>query len=242
MISIGAFAPPRVLLSGAQWARLIVVGFLAAFCVARVAPELIRSVNPLGVFGYATDANGIVILAPSHTPKGSDRVRVGDRVRIDRIKPFDRKPGIVGLSFTRQNFVRYLPIERDGHERILRLIATPEPLPSRVGVVLRVALYVISVLLGGILFLIKPGIATFGFFIFCLGGEYPTSFSDVVLDNPWRQLPIWLGDTIRGASRAGLLLFVLCLAFESPRAQRVFAVACAALGLTMGRCTRTRTG
>ncbi len=213
---------------------MIVVGFLAAFCVARVAPELVRAAVPLGVFGYATDGNGTVILAPSQVPKGSDRIRVGDRVLVDRIKPFDRKPGIVGVGFTRQNFTRYLPIERGGREQILRLKATNESLPNRVGLVLRVALYVISVMLGGILFLIKPGIATFGFFIFCLGGEYPTTFADVVLDNPWRQLPLWLGDTIRGASRAGLLLFVGCLAIESPRAQRLLAVVCAVLGLAMG--------
>jgi len=32
-----------------------------------------------------------------------DVVLPGDRVRIDQIKPFDRKPGLVGRGFTYDN-------------------------------------------------------------------------------------------------------------------------------------------
>jgi hypothetical protein len=232
---IEAATPPRVLLSRAQWVRLIVVGILAAFSVGRVAPDAIRLVEPLGLFGYATNGDGVVLVARNAVPKGSDRVRLGDRVRIDHIKPFDRKPGLVGFGYTRENFDRKLPIERNGHLRVVHLIAEPESVVNRAGVLLRVLIYLISVLLGGILFLVKPGIMTFGFFIFCLGGDYPTSFTDVLLDNPWRQIPQWIGDTLRGAARAGLLLFTLSLIVD-PRAKlyRLLAVVTGIGGLALG--------
>jgi hypothetical protein len=225
---------PKVQLTRAQWARLIVVGILAAFSIARVAPDAIRVAKPLGLFGYITDRNGVVLQTPRDVPKGSERLKVGDRVRIDRIKPFDRKPGLAGGGFTRENFDRRLPIERNGKERIVHLKAVPEPIQTRIGTLLRIGIYVAAVAIGSILFLVKPAIPTFGFFIFCLGGEYPTTFSDVALDNPWRQIPLWIGDTIRGSARAGLLLFALGLVVESPPLQRLFAVVLGTAGLVIG--------
>lgn len=233
MTTIEAASPPKVKLTRAQWVRMIVVAIFAAFSVARVVPDLVRLIQPLGIFGYVTDGNGVVDEIPPPA-KGSDVIRIGDRVRVDRIPRFDRKPGIAEVAFTRENFDRHLPVERDGRLRVLHLVAQPEPLPSRIGVLVRILVYIASVALGSILYLIKPGIATFGFFIFCLGGEYPTTYADVLLDNPWRQLPIWIGDTLRGAARAGLLLFAGCLLVRSPRGQRLLAAATAAAGLLAG--------
>lgn len=233
MTTIEAAAPPKVKLTRDQWVRMIVVAVFAAFSVARVVPDLVRLVQPLGVFGYVTDGNGVVVEVPPPV-KGSDALRIGDRVRVDRIPRFDRKPGIVEIAFTRENFDRHLPVERAGRLRTLHLVAQPEPVASRIGVLVRILCYLASVMLGAILYLIKPGIATFGFFIFCLGGEYPTTFADVLLDNPWRQLPIWIGDTLRGASRAGLLLFAACLLVRSPREQRLLAAVAGVVGLLAG--------
>lgn len=227
-------ARPRVILSRAQWLRLILVGIFAAFSLARVVPDVVRLGEPLGFFGYVTDGSGVVVRVPRSVPKGSQRLQLGDRVRIDRIKPFDRKPGLAGLGFTRENFDRSLPVQRGAKTITVHLVAESEPLPSRIAVVIRIAVYAVSVALGGILFLIKPGIATFAFFIFCLGGEYPTSYTDVLFDNPWRQAPQFLGDMIRGAARAGLLLFAVCLVVEDRRAQRLLAAVIGIAGLAVG--------
>ena len=113
---------PKVTLSREQWIRLVVVGVFAVFSLARVVPDLIRVVYPLGLFGksssyansYATNGDGVVVFAPPQA-KGSDQIRLGDRVRIDRIKPFDRKPGIARLGFTYDNPDRQLPVERAGN-------------------------------------------------------------------------------------------------------------------------------
>ncbi|HEY0383493.1 MAG TPA: hypothetical protein VGC72_14985, partial [Candidatus Elarobacter sp.] len=60
--------------------------------------------------------------APVRAGVPVDRIQLGDRVRIDRVRPYDRKPGIAGgRTYTYDNPDRWLPIERAGHERILHL-------------------------------------------------------------------------------------------------------------------------
>jgi hypothetical protein len=217
-----------------EWVRLAIVGFFVAFAVARTAPDVVRLGMPLGYFDYVTNANGVVIQAPASRPKGTDELRVGDRVRIDRVPPFDRKPGLARLAFTLANFDRRLPIERAGRERIVRLSATSESLASRAVAVLRIALLIIAIAFVAILVIVKPTIATAAFFMYCIGGIAPTTYADVFLDNPWRQIPQWFGDTLHGVAPAALLLFALCLLVDRVPLQRILAVAAAALALALG--------
>jgi hypothetical protein len=247
---------PRVILNRAQWVRLVVVGVFVVFALARVVPDLVRVVYPLNVFGYVTDGDGRVLTARAidvrpEAPRAAairakkkrdkpaallDQIFVHDRVRIDKIKPFDRKPGLAGVGFTYDNPDRRLPVERAGKLSVLHLKARSESPASRLFAVLRILIFVISVALGAILFLVKPSIATAAFFVFCLGGEAPTTYMDLLVPNPWRQIPPWLGDTLRGASRPALLLFALCLIDGDADAarERVFAFVCAAIALVLG--------
>jgi hypothetical protein len=249
---------PRVFLNRAQWVRLVLVGAFVVFALARVVPDLVRVVYPLQVFDYVTDGDGVVVSARAanarpeavrssaahakskkdkkREPPRLDRISVHDRVRIDRIKPFDRKPGLAGVGFTYDNPNRVLPVERAGRLRDLHLKARSESPPSRFFAVLRILIFVVSVALGAILFLIKPSIATAAFFLFCIGGEAPTTYLDLLIPNPWRPIPQWIGETLRGASRSALLLFALCLIDGSAdaRRERVFAFTCAAIALVLG--------
>ena len=227
---------PTVSLSRDQRLRLLVVALLVVVALGRVIPDLARLLYPLQSFGYATDANGVVVLAPSNPPKGTDRLQVGDRVMISRIKPFDRKPGIERIGYTYDNPSRYLPIVRNGRERIVHLTATPEGMPSRIVAVIRVVLFWIVVGLGAVLYLMKPSIATGAFFFYCLSAEAPATWLDLLIPNPWRQIPIWLDLTLRGAGRSALLLFALCLidGDRDTERERVFAWVTGLLGLALG--------
>jgi hypothetical protein len=225
---------PKVKLDRGQWLRLALVGLLAAFSLARVLPDTIRIVQPLGLFNYTTDGDGVVVGVPPKTLKGADEIKLGDRVRIDRIKPFDRKPGLARGGFTYDNPDRHLPVERAGRVRILHLIAHDEPATTRGTSLLRILIYFASVFLGGLLFLMKPGLPTAAFFVFCLGGEYPSTYAELYLDVPWREIPSWIGDTLRGAAAPALLLFAFCLLEEAPERRRVAAAGCALLAIALG--------
>ena len=225
---------PRVRLAREQWVRLVIVGALVLFATARVAPDCVRVFLPLGVFGYVTDTKGVVARAATSVPRGSDRIEAGDLIRIDRIKPFDRKPGFVGLGYSYDNKVRYVPIERAGHERILHLIAQDESLANRLLVVLRVAIYLVVVAFGAILVIVKPNLGTAAIFVYVLGGEFPTTYLDLVIPGPWRQIPEWIAATLTGAARPALLVFAATLGWNVPRLRVRFAWVGAALALGLG--------
>jgi hypothetical protein len=247
---------PHVRLNRAQWVRLVIVGIFVVLALGRVVPDLVRAVYPLHLFDYVTDGDGIVVSAraPNIRPETArrsasrlaksarkpvpppDNIAIRDRVLISQIKPFDRKPGLAGLGFTYDNPDRRLPVERGGRIEVLHLVARTESGPSRFFTVLRVALFVVSVGAGAILFLVKPSIATGAFFFFCLGAEAPATYLDLIIPNPWRPFPQWIDNTLRGASRPALLLFALCLIDgdrDAPR-QRLLAYAGAVLALVLG--------
>ncbi|MDB5094175.1 MAG: conserved rane protein of unknown function [Candidatus Eremiobacteraeota bacterium] len=177
------------------------------------------------------------VLRPERRPRTGETILLGDHVRVDRIKPLDRKLGIVGHGFTYDNPQRYLPIERNGTERVLHLVAIKETNRNRFLDLLRIVLFVGAVSLGAILFLVKPSIATGAFFVFCLAGvEAPSTYFDGILPPPWRQVSMWIGDTIRGAARPALMLFALCLIdgdADAPR-ERIFACVAAGLAVILG--------
>ncbi len=200
----------------------------------RVVPDTIRLFVPLGVFDYATDDDGVVVKVPARQPEGTDALHLGDRVRIDRIQPFDRKPGIARIGFTRQNFDRRLPIERAGKERVLYLKATAESPASRAVTFLRIILYVAAVGFGALLLIVRPALGTFAFFVFCLGGFEPTTYTDVLFDVPWREIPPAIGNAISGQAALALLLFALSLAITNHRARLVVAIVLGIAAFTMG--------
>jgi hypothetical protein len=239
---------PQVVLSRDQRIRQVVVGVLVALMLGRVVPDVVRVMYPLHYFGYVTNGDGVVVevnrrltQSPMQARKNASRdpvdpLLVGDRVRVDRIKPYDRKPGITGEGFSYDNPDRRLPIERDGKERIVHLVGHVESATLRFIDMLRIFLFVISVGLGAILFLAKPSIATAAFFVFTLGGvEAPATYLDYIIPYPWRQFPQWIDLTIEGAVRPALMLFAFCLIdgdTDAPR-ERLFAwfAGLAALGL-----------
>ena len=279
--------PPQIRLTRPQLIRLILVGAFVVIALARVVPDFVRLVYPLQIFGYITDADGVVIAAaprpsptaaprqarsapqahgkhapakPKPTPEPIDFAVIGDHVRIDRIKPFDRKPGLVGRGFTYDNPDRHLPIVRGETSRVLHLVSHAEPARDRGLDLLRILLFIVAVGLGAILFLVKPSIATGSFFVFCLGAiDAPATYLDLVLPRTWNPIPEWLGgfshgivrsswelparpilawigDTLHGMVRPALLLFALCLIDGDADAlrERVFAWFAAVLGLGLG--------
>jgi hypothetical protein len=77
-------------------------------------------------------------------------------------------------------------------------------------------------------------LATFAFFVFCLGGPEPTTFTDTLFDPPWREIPAWAGDTISGQAPFALLLFALCLSVISRRARFVIAIVLGVVAFAFG--------
>jgi hypothetical protein len=254
---------PQVSLSRRQNLRLTIVGILVALAVARVVPDFVRIAYPLHFFGYTTNGDAIVVrpvlapppaagagaskparerkghaaAKPTPAPTHVDRLIAGDRVRVDRIKPVDRKPGIAGRGYSYDNPDRHLPIERAGRERVVHLVGRTELPQLRFLDMLRVVIFLVAVSLGAILFLVKPSYATAGFFVFCLGAvEGPSTYLSTLMPYPWRELPDLVGAFIAGCVRPALMLFAFCLIdgdADAPR-ERLFAWFAAIVGIAIG--------
>jgi hypothetical protein len=226
---------PDVSLHRSDRLRFFIVAFFVAFAVLRVVPDAIRTIYPLNVFGYATDGAGVVTWVSHDRPRAKgDRLAVGDRIRVDAIKAFDRKPGIVGIGYSRDNPDRTLTIVRGDRERLVHLASRPEPLASRILAAVRVLVFLACLGLAAMLFLVRPSLATGAIFFYALGAQAPTTFSEVVLDNPWQQLPIAFADLLHGAARPALLLFAICLATTHRRMTRLAAAGCIAAAIVLG--------
>jgi hypothetical protein len=249
---------PKVRLSRAQWARMVVVGLLVVLALGRPLADFVRVIYPLSYFGYTTDGDGIVTRAPAvvpgaatgkvRQPRGRARVAAstapvdvllpGDRVRVDRISPIARKPGLAGArSYTYDNHDRWLPVERAGRERVVHLVAKQESVQGRFTELLRIVLCVVAAGLGAILFLVRPSIATAAFFVFSLAAvPAPATWLDLIIPMPWRPLPEWISDTIQGFERPALLLFAFCLIDGDAdiARERVFAWFAVALAAALG--------
>ncbi|MEA2784419.1 MAG: hypothetical protein QOF71_523, partial [Candidatus Eremiobacteraeota bacterium] len=165
-------------------------------------------------------------------------LRAGDRVRIDRITPFERKPGLAGgRTYTYDNRDRWLPIERGGRERVMHLVAKQESTQARFTDILKIVLCGLATALGAMLFLVRPSIATAAFFVFSLAAvEAPATWLDLIIPMPWRPVPEWIGDTIHGFVRPALLLFAFCLidGDADVARERVFAWFVVPLGAALG--------
>ncbi len=259
-------ALPQIRLSRTQTVRLTIAGILVVLALVRVVPDFVRVVYPLHFFGYRTDANAVVDYvaprgpaqlsplakaaaavrsrlrhgtvepAPTATDWGDPMLR-GDRVRIDRVRPFDRKPGIAGRAYTYDNPTRYLPIQRGDREFVVRLNARTESPEVRFTDMLRIGLSIVAAGLGAMLFIVRPSIATAAFFVFTLAViDAPATYLDTIIPQPWRPVLPWITDTIHGAVRPALLLFGLCLIdgdTDAPR-ERVFAWITGALAVVLG--------
>ncbi|MBD5634163.1 MAG: hypothetical protein IAI49_06755, partial [Candidatus Eremiobacteraeota bacterium] len=237
-MALAAASLPQVNLRRAEWIRMAIVGLFVVLAVGRVAPDIARLYFPLGEFEYVTDGDGVVIHTRDDgarpSPRDTDRIELGDRVLVNRIKPFDRKEGIVGIGYTYDNLTRVLAVERRGHEVQLHLKGTRETIASRALTALRVAIYFAIVVLGAILFLVQPSIATAAILAYCLANEGPSTFLSLQIPNPWRQIYDWYAATSIGMARPALLLFAVCLLSDRPRVQRAAAYATGSIGLVLG--------
>ena len=211
---------------------------VVTYVAPRTAPEPSAVARVTGAIRARLRGRAAVPRATPAPPTDfGDPLFAGDRVRIDRIKPQDRKPGLAGRAYTYDNPVRYLPIERNGRERMIRLVSRVESVETRFTDALRIVLCIVAAMLGALLFIVRPSIATAAFFVFALGAiDAPATWLDTVIPMPWRPVLPWITDTIHGAVRPALLLFALCLIdgdADAPR-ERAFAWIVATLAIGLG--------
>jgi hypothetical protein len=216
--------------NGASLFGRAVLVLLTVYALAMVAPDLVRVVRPLGSFGLATNGDGLIydVQGPFESEQDSPAwragLRVGDRLdlRAMRCAPVDT---IVCASMLSQwggvNYVMpgraatlFVAATGERPAREVRLTAQPRPgnrLLDLVTVLDTIA-GILVVLGAAWLVWTRPGLMTWGFFVYVIQFNPGQAFQF------WAWLQLWppallAQDVVflmmQAAAYAGLLLFAL---------------------------------
>jgi hypothetical protein len=149
------------------------------------------------------------------TPASRAGLRPGDRIDLSGVAPLTVNMITAGFVSSPGRAVT-IGVSRGGAFHNVTLRAVPESTVPFF-IVLRILVYMVPVIIGLLLVLLRPSAITWGFFLFALGaaGTPPGSVFGSRFLNGWTQAAIWndcvgvLRDTL---PRAGLMLFVFALA------------------------------
>ncbi len=168
--------------------------------------------HPTGVFGYGTNVDGVVTGVDANSPADRAGIRVGDRLdeaamtvqqRWDLIQiPEVESPGIT------ETFGLY----HAGERRTVTIVSVPEPMTPthQTVIVLQLVAATLFIALGAFIVLLRPDLATWGFFLFCVGYA-PIGINEF---NQINRAPLVVYanialTTVQNAGLAGLILFSL---------------------------------
>src|ERR1700735_2495404 len=215
---------------GARLFSRVALLVLTVYALAMIVPDLLRVVRPLGSFGLAMDGDGRVYDVRGPFEAGHDSpawragLRAGDRLDLAamRCAPVDTSVcasllsqwgGVTYVTAGREaTFVVASATERSGRE--VKLTAEPRPMNRLldVVVVLDTIAGILVVLGAAWLVWTRPGLMTWGFFIYVIQFNPGQAFQF------WAWLQLWpralLAQNViflvmQAAAYTGLLLFAL---------------------------------
>ncbi len=216
--------------NGARLGGRILLALLTLYALAMIAPDFLRIVRPLGSFGLATNADGLIydVQGPFETEEQSPAwragLRVGDRLDFAGMScvPVDTKVCASnlalwgGVTYVMPGREATLLVEAAGDRpaRTVTLIAEPSPRSIALNIVLLLDQIagVLVVLGAAYLIWIRPGPMTWGFFAYTIyfNPGQAFQFYGWLQQWPWALLIQNVASCVlQAAGYTGLLLFAL---------------------------------
>ena len=213
---------------------------LVAWALAMVVPSFYQVARPLASFGFSADNNGTIIdvtkpfAAPQQSPATQAGLAVGDRIDLSRMscaEPGSRAcaalvmvlGGSGGLQYTwpgREIDLAVLPA-RGGAPRMVHMRAALAPLgwADRLVLLANTVAGVMFVLAASRLVWLRPGVLTWGFFLYAIWFNPGQTYAYYALLQFWPLAPLaeQAAEALAvGAAYAGLLLFALRFPADAP--------------------------
>ena len=194
--------------------RTLIVLALCLLLAAIFALDLHRLWSPLGVLGYLTNADGIVIGVTPGSPADRAGMQLGDRVdernTPPQFRPYVAQGTIVWAAGQRVSFA----LLHGGVRRMVTLVAAPQDAS-----VLRKVFWVVNFIaavgflaIGAALVLLRPGAMTWGFLFYSLAFAPGSWTSFWGSPPPGNYIASLLFTVIQVAGEIGLLGFALLFA------------------------------
>jgi len=207
--------------------RVTAVICLAAIVVAYSLPDLRGLWQPRGWLGVAADGDNVVNLVVPGSPADQAGIKLGDRFDMAATGPEGKFAGAngggVAAAGQRISFV----VVQGTHERVATLVSIPFDVDTaaRLSLVGRELVMLVFVIVGAALVLLRPSIATWGFYFYCLGvNGAPSQLAPALLPSPWNWLTVLTEYWIGTAGIVGVAVFAIFFLHEPPSGWRVRAL------------------
>jgi hypothetical protein len=212
------------------WLGRAVLALLTLYALALIVPDFARLLRPLGSFGLATNADGLIydvkgpFDAEDESPASRAGLHVGDRLDLAAMRciPVDTERCAAslalwgGVNYVLPGRAATLTIAAEGDRpaREVRLVAAERPRSVAVDIVLTLTQIagVLVVLGAAYLVWIRPGPMTWGFFVYVMYFNPGQTFEIVAWLHQWPSALMAQAVAfcvLQAASYAGLLLFAL---------------------------------
>ncbi len=215
---------------GATPGGRILLALLTLYALTMIAPDFVRIARPLGAFGMATNADGLIydvrgqFFADEDSPAWRAGLRPGDRLDLHGMRCVPVDTEICATNLALWGGYTYVLPGREGTlllepapdrpARQVTLIAQQRPVSAAIDIVLLLtqAAGILVVLGAAYLVWIRPGAMTWGFFAYAIGFNPGQSYQFYAFLQQWPIAMLTQGVMsclLQAAGYAGLLLFAL---------------------------------
>lgn len=207
--------------------RILLVTALSTLVVAYTLPDLRRLWHPPGTMGFAADLNNVVIGASYNPAAVKAGLRDGDRIDLWRTKPeFRIVAADAGTTAEPGTPVTFATV-RGAQERVMSVPSEPMTMSGTEKALLlgRLLAMLLFVGIGTALVLLRPCVATWGFYFYCLGlNGAPSVVSSTLLGSPWNWIDLILSQVLMPTvAFVGVFVFALSFLHEPMRGWRRLA-------------------
>lgn len=192
--------------------RIGAVSILGGFALLNVAVDLPRAFGrPIGDYGFQTTGTVINSIRPG-SPAAKAGLRAGYAISLADNSPFIRRIALRGFAPVPGTPLRVAVLSPTRKNVVVT--AVPESPANAPYLVVRQLAYMLCVLLGAMLLLLRPSISTWGLFLYSLGAivAAETVLSILLHDTPLVWLEAGFYVLLPAASVFGLVLLCVTLA------------------------------
>lgn len=195
--------------------RAVAVLVLGGFALLNAGADLSRAFGrPNGDYGFQTIGN-VVNGVVADSPATKAGLHKGDSISLANNSPFIRRAALRGFAPAPGTPLRVTVLSPTPKSVVI--IAAPEPRANAPYLVARQILYMLSVVLGAALLLLRPSFSTWGLFLYSLGAVQvaQTILSILLLGTPLSWVEAAFDILLPAASIFGLILLCVTLGRHS---------------------------
>jgi len=218
--------------------RVFVIVALATVVLGYSTPDLRRLWQPMGDLGFTFSQNYVVDSVEPHSTAASAGLRIGDYIDIAATTP-EYRYAVSGVATDYAGQKIAFAVVRGTQRLQLTIVSQPEAMDAvkKALILLRWFALLLTVGIGVALVLLRPSIATWGFYFYCLGLNGAADYlTPSLFVTPWNFLVSIMEWVFTYAGFVGVAVFGACFLHEPPTGWRAVVYRLAPLVFLIVSC------